>query len=68
MRYTTYRSLESLAIEFGLPAKYLRELSVTGQIPSLNVNGRQRYNPEQVQRALDELAAKRPRQERDYAK
>ena len=56
MSYNTYLSLESLAIDLGLPGKFLKELTAKGTIPSLNVNGRIRYNPVQVQNALDELA------------
>jgi hypothetical protein len=36
----------------------LRNLANKGDIPKLDVNGRLRFNPEAVQKALDELAAK----------
>jgi len=53
-----YISLEVLAATFKLPMSYLRELAETNNIPSLNVNGRLRFNPVAVQQALDKLAAK----------
>lgn len=58
METIKYISLEVLAAKMSLPQKYLREFSQQGKIPSLNVNGRARYNPIAVQKALDELAAK----------
>jgi len=53
-----YISLEVLAATFRLPINYLRELAKANSIPSLNVNGRLRFNPAAVQQALDKLAAK----------
>lgn len=54
----TYVSLEALASIFGLPFNYLKELTKANEIPSLNVNGRLRFNPAAVQQALDKLAVK----------
>jgi hypothetical protein len=51
-----YISLEVLAAKLRLPLKYLRELAKTNSIPSLNVNGRLRFNPVSVQQALDRIA------------
>ncbi len=51
-----YMSLESLAIELSLPKTYLRQLIEKRAIPALDVNGRLRFNPAAVQRALDNLA------------
>lgn len=53
-----YVSLEALAATFRLPQNYLRDLSGTHKIPSLNIKGRLRFNPTAVQYALDKLAAK----------
>ena len=52
-----YISLEVLAAKLRLPLKYLRKLAKTNKIPSLNVNGRLRFNPDAVQEALDKIAA-----------
>ena len=60
----TYVSLEGLTATFRLPLSYLRELAKTNKIPSLNINGRLRFNPEAVQQALDKLAAKGGHNER----
>ena len=54
-----YISLEVLAAKVGLPKAYLKELTAKGLIPSLNVSGRLRFNPDAVKAALNELAAKR---------
>ena len=54
----TYISLESLAVELGLPKSYLKQLAVKGSIPCLNINGRLRFNPATVQQAIDKLAVK----------
>ena len=51
-------SIGRLASHFGLPERYLKELSGKDLIPYLNVNGRFRFNPAAVQQALDRLAAK----------
>jgi hypothetical protein len=56
---TTYCSLEALAATFQLPQHFLRELALRRDIPSLNINGRLRFNPLQVQDALNQLAEKR---------
>jgi hypothetical protein len=57
MQTAKYISLEALAATFRLPLNYLRELAKANKIPSLNINGRLRFNPEAVQSALDKLAA-----------
>lgn len=53
-----YVSLSALARGLGLPSGYLKDLAEKKQIPSLQINRRLRFNPEAVQSALDELAAK----------
>jgi len=60
MKNTEYKyvSLEALAAELCLPKAYLKQLTVKGSIPALNVNGRLRFNPKAVQHALDKLASK----------
>ena len=50
--------LGRLAICFNLPKWYLKELADKKLIPSLNINGRLRFNPAAVQQALDNMAAK----------
>jgi hypothetical protein len=52
-----YITLQSLSYQLDLSGNYLRGLAEKGKIPSLNVNGRLRFNPEPVQQALDRLAA-----------
>jgi hypothetical protein len=54
----TYVSLDALAVELCLPKTYLKSLANKGDIPKLDVNGRLRFNPEAVQKALDNIAAK----------
>jgi hypothetical protein len=54
-----YISLNKLSNCLELPATYLKDLAKKGSIPALNVNGRLRFNPESVQLALDDLAAKK---------
>ena len=63
MNADKYISLEVLAATFRLPLNYLRELAKANSIPSLNVNGRLRFNPAAVHHALDALAAKGGRDE-----
>ncbi len=58
METKEYISLEVLAASTRLPQTYIRDLIEAGHIPFLNVNGRLRFNPAQVQAALDDLAAK----------
>ena len=53
-----YLSLDALAAALGLSRPYLRRLARTGQIPSLNVNGRFRFDELQVREALRQLAVK----------
>ena len=52
----TYLSLEALAAELCLPKRYLKSLAEKRSIPALDVNGRLRFNPETVQKALDNIA------------
>jgi excisionase family DNA binding protein len=54
-----YITLKDLSYRLGLSGNYLRDLAKDGKIPSLNVNGRLRFNLDAVQRALNGLAAKR---------
>ena len=54
----TFVTLDTLVNIFNLPKGYLRKLADENLIPSLNVNGRLRFNSEAVQKALDELATK----------
>jgi hypothetical protein len=58
----TYCSLEALAAILQLPQRFLRELTLAGDIPSLDVNGRLRFNPVEVQTALDLLAREKVRE------
>ena len=58
METIKFISLEALAVTLNLPQKFLRELADKKQIPSLDVNGRLRFNPEVVQSALNQIAAK----------
>jgi hypothetical protein len=57
METKKYISFEVLAASTRLPQKYLKDLIAAGKIPYLDVNGRMRFNPAQVQAALDKLAA-----------
>ena len=54
-----YIALSSLATKLNLPCHFLKRLAENGEIPSLNVNGRLRFNPEAVRQSLDNLAEKR---------
>ena len=54
----SFITLDALANSFNLPTSYLKELAENNLIPSLNVNGRLRFNIAGVQQALDALAAK----------
>jgi excisionase family DNA binding protein len=53
-----YITVSQLARKSNLPKAYLKRLAKANKIPSLNINGRLRFNSEAVQQALDELAAK----------
>lgn len=55
----TFISLSALANRFGLPRNFLKQLADRGAIPSLDVNGRRRFNAASVEKALAELAAER---------
>ena len=54
---TQYLSLEALAATLGLPQKYLKDLVQNGKIPCLNVNGRLKFDPDNVRKALDRIAS-----------
>ena len=54
-----YVSLEALAAALGLPRAYLRRLADDGHIPSLNVNGRLRFDESSVRTALHDLQQQR---------
>jgi excisionase family DNA binding protein len=58
MKTTVFISLEALAVTLGLPQSYLRGLATQDRIPFLNVNGRMRFNAEEVQKALVNLTHK----------
>ena len=51
-----YLPLEPLALILGLPQNYLRALADSGKIPSLNVNGRLRFDESEVRSALIQLS------------
>jgi len=51
-----YLSLEALAARLNLPQEYLRRIADEKQIPSLDVNGRLRFNEPDVRAALTQLA------------
>jgi hypothetical protein len=53
---TKFVGLNVLAQDFGLPATYLRDLAISRKIPSLNVRGKLRFDPDTVTAALDKLA------------
>jgi excisionase family DNA binding protein len=61
---TAIHSLESLAATLGLPKRYLRDLADKGQIPVIEVNGRQRFIEDSVVEALRSLAAEHQRKRR----
>jgi len=54
---TEFVSLDRLATHFDLPKPYLRNLAEKGLIPSLDVNGRRRFNPLAVEKALERLSS-----------
>ena len=54
-----YIPLNKLSSRLGLPETYLKDLADRKVIPSLNVRGRLRFNPLQVQDALDGIASKK---------
>ena len=51
-----YLSLNALAMVLGLPRTYLRDLAEARRIPYLDVNGRKRFDEEQVRQALAKLS------------
>jgi len=51
--------LDALAARLELPRTYLRRLAETGEIPSLDANGRLRFDVEAVGEALRLLAKSR---------
>jgi excisionase family DNA binding protein len=56
MQNEKFITTEKLSSRLGLPRDYILELAQRKEIPSLNVRGRYRFNPEAVQSALDKLA------------
>jgi len=58
---TQYLSLEALAATLGLPQKYLKDLAKSNEIPCLDVNGRLRFDPNRVRKALDRIASLKQR-------
>jgi len=58
MNIKIYIPLRPTARLLGLPVTFLKELVENNKIPSLNVNGRLRFNLVAVQQALADLAAK----------
>lgn len=52
-----YLPLDALAARLNLPRTYVRRLAREGRIPSLNVNGRLRFDESAVREALRQLAA-----------
>ena len=52
----TFISLDHLAARFGLPKSYLKELAEQRVIPHLQISGRMKFNPIQVQHALNRMA------------
>ena len=48
-------SIGSLSSHFNLPERYLKELADKGAIPFLCVNGRRRFSPAAVEKALAKL-------------
>jgi len=57
MKTKIYKTLSVTARMLGLPTTYIKELAERNKIPVLKVKDRMRFNPEAVQKALDELAA-----------
>ena len=53
----TYISLDHLAARLGLPKTYLKQLAQQRSVPFLQVSGRMKFNPVQVQQALDLMAS-----------
>jgi hypothetical protein len=53
----TFISLDHLAARLGLPKTYLKQLAEKRSVPYLLVSGRMRFNPVQVQDALDRIAS-----------
>lgn len=56
---TEFISLSRLSSRLGLPEAYLKNLAASGSIPSLNINGRLRFNPAAVQQAINKIADQR---------
>ena len=57
----TFISLNVLANRVGLPRDYLKNLADKGAIPSLEVQGRRRFNGPAVDAALAKLAGGKPK-------
>jgi len=64
---TEYLSLEALSARLNLPQNYLRVLTDSSAIPSLDVNGRLRFSEPDVRDALSVLALK-PKHNHDERK
>ena len=58
--------LDVLATDLGLSRQYLRRLAREGEIPYLDVNGRKRFDPEQVRIALRDFAAKQKQGQHEH--
>ena len=54
---TKFVRLSALGQDLGLPTSYLRDLALSQKIPSLNVHGKLRFDPDAVEIALSKLAA-----------
>ena len=54
---STFVSLDHLAARLGLPSTYLKRLAERRAVPCLRVSGRMKFNPLEVQQALDRMAA-----------
>lgn len=62
MLKNNYISLSSLVTRLGLPKKFLNRLAYVGDIPSLNVDGRLRFDEGAVRSALAKRAGRQRKQ------
>ena len=53
---SSFISLSALSGRLSLPESFLKNLADEGKIPFLTVNGRRRFNPRAVDKALSLLA------------
>ena len=60
MGTTALLHIHQVARKYGLPAEWLRERALAGELPCLRAGDRLRFNSEAVERALLELASKMP--------